>query len=159
MSAHGPLPSKTLATWIAVLGGSLGLHHFYLAGRWRWLGGLYLLPTLAGLAGIWRLRTFGVDDRLGALLVPWLGLTVTAGMFCAIVIGLTPDGAWARRHSADAALRASRRSRQDDEDDPPPGLVHTGWGPVLGVIAALMVGGGVLMGSIAFVVQKIFEWQ
>ena len=32
------VPSKTLATWLAVFGGALGLHHFYLGGRWRWLG-------------------------------------------------------------------------------------------------------------------------
>jgi hypothetical protein len=152
------IPSKTLATWIALLGGSLGLHHFYVASPHRWLGWLYPLPTLAGLVGAVRMHELGVDDRLAWLLVPLLGATLSIGMLCAIVMGLTPDGAWARRHGGDEALRRTRRSRQDDEDDPPPGIVHTGWGPVLGVILALMVGGGVLMGTIAFSVQKIFEW-
>ena len=36
--AGGGSPSKTLATWIAVIGGSFGLHHVYLGGRGRWLG-------------------------------------------------------------------------------------------------------------------------
>jgi hypothetical protein len=47
-------------------------------------------------------------------------------------------------------------TREEDEDSPPPGLVRTGWGPVLGVILALMIGGGVLMGTIAFTVERLF---
>jgi hypothetical protein len=147
------LPSKTLATWIAVLGGSLGLHHVYLGGRGRWLATLYPLPTLAGLAGVVRMRSLGVDDRLAWLLVPWLGVTISVGMLCAIVIGLTPDARWARRHGGEP-----QADPDADDDEAPPGLVRTGWGPVLGVITALMVGGGVLMGTIAFSVQKLFEW-
>ena len=41
MSAAGHYKSKTLATWIAVLGGSLGLHRFYLHGfrdAWGFMG-------------------------------------------------------------------------------------------------------------------------
>ena len=150
------LPSKTLATWIAVLGGSLGLHHVYLGGRSRWLAALYPLPTLAGLAGVVRMRALGVDDRLAWLLVPWLGVTISVGMLCAIVIGLTPDARWARRYAGAPAQLLPPGGEEDDEA--PPGLVRTGWGPVLGVITALMVGGGVLMGTIAFSVQKVFEW-
>jgi len=149
-------PSKTLATWIAVLGGSLGLHHVYLGGRGRWLAALYPLPTLAGLAGVARMRTLGVDDRLAWLLVPWLGVTISVGMLCAIVIGLTPDARWARRYAG--APAPAPTAGGDEDDEAPPGLVRTGWGPVLGVITALMVGGGVLMGTIAFSVQKVFEW-
>ena len=51
-----------------------------------------------------------------------------------------------------------RPAEGDDDETPPPGLVKTGWAPVLGVILALALGGGVLMGTIAFSVQKIFEW-
>jgi len=35
-----PARSKTIATWLALLGGSLGLHRFYLLGwrdPWAWL--------------------------------------------------------------------------------------------------------------------------
>jgi hypothetical protein len=155
-----PAPSKALATWIAVIGGSLGLHHVYL-GRRRWLAALYPLPTLLGLAGVARMRALGVDDRLSWLLVPWLGLTISVGMVCAIVIGLTSDVRWARRYAEGpqpAAEPASGPMDAADDEAAPPGLVHTGWGPVLGVIVALMVGGGVLMGTIAFSVQKLFEW-
>ena len=146
------VPSKTLATWIAVVGGSIGLHHFYLGGPRRWLGLLYPLPTLVGVAGVLRMRRLGQDDHLACLLIPWLGLAISAGMLCAIVIGLTSDAKWARRHAPEAAAA-------DPDDEAPPGTVPTGWGPVLGVILALMIGGGVLMGTIAFSVQKVFEWE
>jgi len=148
--------SKTAATWIALLGGSLGLHHFYLHG-WRsaW-GWLYPIPTLAGLAGVVRMRNLGVDDRLSWALIPWLGLTLTAAMLCAIVYGLTTDAKWARLYAGDPARPVVQATREEDEDSPPPGLVRTGWGPVLGVILALMIGGGVLMGTIAFTVERLF---
>ena len=50
------MKSKTLATWVALIGGSLGLHRFYLHGlrdRWGWL---FLWPTLVGLYGVQRMR-------------------------------------------------------------------------------------------------------
>ena len=153
-------PSKTLATWIAVVAGSLGLHHVYLGGRGRWFAALYPLPTLVGLAGVVRMRELGVDDRLSWLLVPWLGVTISVGMLCAIVIGLTPDARWARRHAGSAAspnLATSPSAVDADDEDAPPGMVRTAWGPVLGVIVALLLGGGVLMGTLAFSIQKIFE--
>jgi hypothetical protein len=149
----GEVPSKTLATWVAVIGGSFGLHHFYLRSR---LGWLYPLPTLVGLAGVARMRTLGVDDRLSWALIPWLGLSVAVGMLCAIVIGLTSDAKWARLHAGDPSQPVVRATREEDEDHPPPGLVPTGWGPVLGVIVALMIGGAALMSTIAFVVEKLF---
>ena len=153
------VPSKSLATWIAVIGGSIGLHHFYLGG-WRsgW-GWLYPIPTLVGLAGVIRMRELGVDDRLSWALIPWLGLTISVGMLCAIVIGLTTDAKWARLYAGDPAQPVVKATREEDEESPPPGLVHTGWTPVLGVILALMIGGGVLMGTIAFTVEKSFDVQ
>jgi hypothetical protein len=149
------VPSKTAATWIAVVGGSFGLHHFYLRGLRSRLGWLYPLPSLAGVFGVLRMRAEGVDDRLAWALIPWLGLTISVGMLCAIVIGLTSDARWARRWAVEPPQPAPAEDAEDAEDVP--GLVRTGWGPVLGVILALMVGGGVLMSTIAFSVQKLFE--
>ncbi|MFL6677240.1 MAG: hypothetical protein ACJ8IK_02795 [Burkholderiaceae bacterium] len=148
--------SKTAATWIAIAGGPLGLHHFYLHG-WRnpW-GWLYPIPTLVGLAGVIRMRNLGVDDRLSWALIPWLGLTISVAMLCAIVIGLTTDAKWARLHAGDPARPVVRATREEDEESPPPGIVRTGYGPVLGVILALMIGGSVLMGTIAFTVERLF---
>ena len=153
------VPSKSLATWIAVIGGSIGLHHFYLHGlrsRWGWL---YPIPTIVGIVGAVRMRNLGVDDRLSWALVPWLGLTISVGMLCAIVIGLTSDAKWARLYAGDPSQPVVQATRDEDDESPPPGMVHTGWGPVLGVILALMIGGGVLMGTIAFSVEKSFDVQ
>lgn len=133
--------SKTLATWIAVLGGSLGLHRFYLKGLRDPVGWLMPVPTALGLVGMLRMRELGQDDRLAWLLIPWLGLALSAAMLAAILYGLTPDERWDLRHNPGQATRA------------------TGWGPVLGVIAALLVGGIALMGTVAFSVQRFFEWQ
>jgi hypothetical protein len=133
--------SKTLATWIAVLVGPLGPHRFYLHG-WRDLQGwLYPVPTLLGLAGLQRMRVFGQDDRVAWLLIPLLGLMISLAMLTAIVYGLTPDDKWAARHNPDLPLRP------------------TGWGPILGVITALLLGASVLMGTVAFSGQRFFEWQ
>ena len=153
------VPSKTLATWIAVIGGSIGLHHFYLHGWRSRLGWLYPIPTLVGLAGAVRMRNLGVDDRLSWALIPWLGLTISIGMLCAIVIGLTTDARWARLYAGDPTQPVVRATRDEDDESPPPGMVRTGWAPVLGVILALMIGGGVLMGTIAFTVEKAFDVQ
>ncbi len=133
--------SKTVATWLAFAGGTLGLHRFYLHGFGDVLGWLHPLPTAVGLLGVLRIREIGQDDQLAWLLVPLLGLMVAQAMLCAIVHGLTPDEKWDARHNPG---QASRR---------------TGWGPVFAVILALLLGGIVLMGTVAFGGQKFFEWQ
>ena len=133
--------SKTLATWLAVIGGTLGLHRLYLRGLGDVLAWLHLLPTGIGLMGVLRMRELGQDDALSWLLVPVLGLMIAQSMLCAIVYGLTPDEKWEARHNPGRPARS------------------TGWGPVLGVIVALLLGAGVLMGTIAFGGQKFFEWQ
>ena len=144
--------SKTVATWLAVLGGALGLHRFYLRGPGDWIGWLHPLPTLVGLAGAIRMRNLGVDDVAAWALLPVLGLALSAAFLQAIVLGLTPDATWARRHG-----RRQGQAEVDPESLSPE--ERTGWGPVLGVIVALVVGGAVLMSTIAFTGQKVFEYQ
>ena len=129
--------SKTLATWIAVLAGAAGAQRFYLHGPRDLLGWLHPLPTAVGLWGAWRMHTLGQDDRLAWVLVPVLGLMLSLGMLQAIVSGLTPDARWDARHNPSLPPQA------------------TGWGPVLGAIAALMLGGIVLMGTIAFAARYV----
>ena len=135
------LKSKTLATWLAVIGGTLGAHRFYLHGVKDPIAWLHPLPTLIGLAGVIRMRNLGQDDTVSWLLIPILGGMISVAMLSAIVIGLTNDERWADRFGAGQPAQA------------------TGWGPVLGAIVALFLGGAVLMGSIAFGGQKYFEWQ
>jgi hypothetical protein len=133
--------SKTLATWLALLGGSLGLHRFYLNGhrdRWAWL---HPWPTLLGLYGVQRMRLLGQDDRLAWVLIPLLGLMLAGTMLVAIVYGLTPDEKWNARYNP-----------QGDGS-------RSGWLAVLGVILGLMLGAGVLMATVAFSGQRYFESQ
>jgi hypothetical protein len=133
--------SKTLATWLGVIAGALGAQRFYLHGTRDALAWLFPAPTLIGLYGAWRMYTLGQDDRLAWLLVPVLGVMLSIGMLAAIVSALTPDARW------DARFNPGHPPR------------HTRWGPVLGAIVALLLGGIVLMGTIAFAGQRFFEWQ
>lgn len=133
--------SKTIAAWLALLLGTLGVHRLYLYGLRDRLAWCHLLPTAIGLFGVLRMRTLGQDDRLSWLLIPLLGLVISLAMLTAIVHALTPDETWDARHNPGHAV------------------VPTGWGAVLAAIAALMVGGAVLMGTIAFSGEKFFEWE
>jgi hypothetical protein len=133
--------SKTLATWIAVIGGLLGAHRFYLHGRRDVFGWMHLPLTLAGLVGVIRTLNLGQDDRVSWLLLPLLGIAITAGMIAALVIGLTPDTRWAERFAPGTPAQA------------------TGFGAILGVMVALLLGATVLMSTIAYAGQRFFEWQ
>ena len=131
--------SRAVATWLALVGGSLGLHRFYLHGRadvWAWL---HPVPTLVGAYGFWRLREFGVDDSRGAFLVAFLGVMLATTMLQAIVYGLASDERWAARHGGAAAA------------------VPRGWLTYLAVVVALAVGTSVAVATIAFTAQRYFE--
>ena len=133
--------SKTLATWLACIAGAFGAHRFYLYGLrdvWAWL---HPWPTLAGLYGIHRVQTLGQDDQWSWLLLPLLGLMVAQACLFAIIYGLTSDAVWDAKRNPGHSLR------------------HTRWLPVLGVIAALMIGATALMATIAFGGQRFFEYQ
>lgn len=133
--------SKTLATWLALLGGAVGAHRFYLHGLADIRAWLHLPPTALGLWGVQRVQQLGQDDRLSWLLLPLLGLMISLAALAAIVYGLTPDEAWNAKRNPGLAPRA------------------TAWGPVLGVIAALIIGATALMATVAFSGQRFFDWQ
>lgn len=140
--AHNRGRSKTVAAWLALLFGTLGVHRFYLHGARDWLGWLFPLPTLVGLYGMLRMRNLGVDDTLGWILVPLLGLMVSVAMLSAIVYALTSEVKWRQRYAP------------MDES-----AARTGIGAVLAAIFALLLGGAALMATIAFSAQKYFESQ
>lgn len=138
---HASRKSRTLATWLAIVGGTFGLHRFYLHGVkdfWAWM---HPLPTLVGLTGLWRVQQFGQDDPTSWLMLPVLGFMVAAAMLQAIAIGLTREERWTPKFSPGGTF------------------AEAGWLTVMGVVVALMLGAGVLMATIAFSGQRYFESQ
>lgn len=135
--------SKTLATWLALLGGPLGLHRFYLYGFGDWWGWLHPIPTFLGVLGMQRVEELGQDDKLAWLLIPVLGFMVAYTMLQAIAYGLMADEKWHARFNPGLGSEA-------------PG---SGWMAVIGVVLALLLGATVLMATIAFSGQRYFEYQ
>ena len=103
------MKSKTVAAWLAFLGGPLGLHRFYLRGLGDLLGWLLPIPTALGLYGIERVQTYGQDDTASWLLIPLLGFTVAACCLTAIVYGLMTPEQWNARFNPSAAADAALR--------------------------------------------------
>ena len=131
--------SKPLATWLALLGGLLGAHRFYLHGWRDVIGWLHPVLSLTGLAGVIRMRNLGQDDHAAWLLIPLFGLMVAVVMLSTIVIGLTPEERWRERFGSAGAA--------------------TGWLVVIALVIALLIGGAALMGTLAFAGQMFFEYQ
>ncbi len=139
------MKSKTLAAWLAFLGGPLGLHRFYLRGPGDWLGWLLPIPTALGLYGIERVQQYGQDDVLSWLLVPLLGFTIAGCCLTAILYALMTPEQWnAKFNPGQPADAAGGRTR---------------WATIFAIVFSLMFGAGVLMASIAFSFQRYFEHQ
>lgn len=139
------LKNKTVASWLAFVGGPLGLHRFYLYGLGDTVGWLLPIPTALGLYGVDRVLQHGVDDGWSWVLIPLLGFNIAAGALTAIVYGLSSPEKWNRRHNPQAPGEA------------PAG--QTRWLTIGAIVCALLVGTTVLMSSIAFSFQRYFEYQ
>jgi hypothetical protein len=136
---------KTGAAFLALVGGSLGVHRFYLKGWGDWVGWLFPIPTALGWWGVERVRQLGQDDQLSWLLVPLLGVTLAISCLMAVVYALTPADKWNARHNP--ALPADARA-------------GTSQGLTIAVlIAAMLVGTTAFMASLAFGFQRYFEYQ
>ena len=138
------LPCAILAALLALAGGSLGLHRFYLKGWGDWVGWLHPLPTALGWWGIERVLAYGQDDKLSWVLIPLLGMSVAAACLTGIVYALADADKWDRWFNADAP--GSRAS-------------HTNWLTIGALVLALLVGTVAFMGSLAFGIQRYFEYQ
>jgi hypothetical protein len=134
--------SKTIATWVALFGGCLGLHRFYMHGLKDLWGWVHPLLTLFGVLGLQRVQQFGQDDRLSWLLLPLGGVSLSVAMLSAILYGLTSDEKWDQHHNAGRA--------------PSPA---SGWGAVIGVVLALLLGATALLSTITISFQRYFEAQ
>jgi hypothetical protein len=139
------MKNKTLAAWLAFLGGPLGLHRFYLHGPGDLLAWLLPIPTALGLYGVTRIERYGLDDQWSWVLVPFVGFTIAGCALMAIIYGLMTREKW------------NARFNRSSGDDAPAG--GTNWFTIAAVVLALMVGTGVLMASIVFSFQMYFEYQ
>ena len=149
------MKNKTVAAWLAFLGGPLGLHRFYLHGLGDMLGWLLPIPTALGLYGVQRVQQYGLDDPWSWVLIPLAGFTIAGCDFShrfwwtlpltAIVFGLMPPGRWNARYNPRAAPDAASG--------------RTGWLTVGAVVVSLLIGTTVLMSSIVFSFQRYFEYQ
>jgi len=142
---NGRMKSKTVAAWLALVGGPLGLHRFYLRGLVDTVGWLLPIPTALGLYGMQRVQQWGLDDQLSWALIPLLGFTIAGCALVAILYGLSSPERWNSRFNPQAPL------------DAPAGRTH--WGTVMAIALALMLGAGVLMASLAYSFQHYFEYQ
>ncbi|ART49144.1 hypothetical protein [Acidovorax carolinensis] len=139
------MKNKTVAAWLAFVGGPLGLHRFYLHGLSDMLGWLLPIPTALGLYGIQRVQELGQDDHYSWVLIPLLGFTIAGCALQAILFGLTTPEKWNARFNPTAA------------PDVPAG--RTRWATIFAIGLALMFGTTVLMASLAFSFQRYFEYQ
>ncbi|MDY0106529.1 MAG: hypothetical protein RBS27_07650 [Giesbergeria sp.] len=139
------MKNKTVAAWLAFVGGPLGLHRFYLHGLADPLGWLLPIPTALGLYGIERVQQFGQDDRWSWLLIPLLGFTLAGCALRAILYGLMSPERWNGRFNPAAPAEAA------------PG--QTRWLTIGAIVASLMIGTAVLMASLAYSFQHYFEYQ
>ena len=139
------MKNKTIATWLAFLGGPLGMHRFYLYGARDVLGWLLPIPSVLGLYGVWRIQQWGLDDLGSWVLVPLLGFAIAGCALRAIVYGLTTAQRWNASFNAAANL------------DSPAG--RTNWLTIGGVVLSLFVGTIALVSSIVFSFQRMFEYQ
>jgi TM2 domain len=137
--------NKTIATWLAFVGGPLGLHRFYLHGLGDWLGWLLPIPTALGIYGVQRVQQWGQDDPWSWVLIPLLGFTIAGCALTAIVYGLMRPEQWNARFNPTLP------------EDAPSG--HTHWLTVGALVFSLMFGATALMSSIVFSFQRYFEWQ
>jgi uncharacterized membrane protein len=139
------MKSKTIAVWLTLLGGPFGLHLWYLTGQYRLLMLLPCVPSGLGIYGFWRMQVFGVDDTLGTILIPLLGLSITWFALLAILFGLKTTEKWNQKYNLTAPSSAAEGATQ--------------WMTVAGLVLALMLGATTLVGSIAFSFQHLFEYQ
>ena len=137
--------NKTLTVWLAELGGSMGLHRFYLRGLGDWLGWLHPIAAALGWWGVERVQAYGQDDQLSWVLIPFLGASIAVACLAAIVYALSDRAKWNGwfNPGLDSASAAG----------------GTNWLTIGALVLALLVGTVAFMGSLAFGIQHYFEYQ
>lgn len=137
--------NKTVAAWLALACGQLGIHRLYLYGMGDMLAWLHPIAAALGWWGVERVRMYGQDDQLAWALIPILGFTLAGTALTAIYYGLMAPEKWNARHNPTATPDAA------------PGRTH--WLTIAAIVFALLFGTIALMSSIVFSFQRYFEYQ
>lgn len=124
MTAH---KNKTLATYLAMLFGVVGLHRFYLRGSVDRLGLLHVcsLPMAGLVVGL------APEANPFYKLLPLL-VSAIAGFLEALILGLTPDDTWDAKFNAGSGR--STRSR---------------WPLAIALVSTMLVGTVILIGTMS----------
>lgn len=136
--------NKTIAAWLAFIGGQLGLHRLYLYGWSDLLAWAHPIVAALGWWGVERVQKYGQDDQLAWVLIPLLGFILAGTALTAIYYGLMSPEKWNTRHNP-AVPDASAGS--------------TSWLTIGAIVFALLFGTISLMSSIVFSFQRYFEYQ
>ena len=139
------MKNKTLAAWLALLAGPLGLHRFYLHGLGDWIGWLHPIPTALGIYGLQRVQVHGLDDTLSWVLIPLLGFNIAQCALWGIIHGLMTPERWNAKFNPGLA------------PDSAPG--HTRWLTIGAIVLSLLFGATALMASLVYSFQRYFEYQ
>jgi hypothetical protein len=139
------MKNKTIASWLAFLGGPAGLHRFYLFGMKDLLGWLLPIPTFLGVYGLYRLKVFGVDDSISWVLLPVLGFVIAGCALNAIVYGLKPAEQW--------------NAQFNPQVKPDADAGQTNWLTVFAIVLSLLIGGTAMISGITLTIQHYFEYQ
>ena len=137
------IKNKTVAAWLALVFGQLGLHRFYLFGIRDGWGWLHPLVAALGWWGVRRVQLYGQDDQLAWLLIPLLGFTLAGTALTAIYFGLMAPEKWNALHNRGQEAPAG----------------NTNWLTIGAVVFSLLFGAITLMSSMAFSFQRYFEYQ
>lgn len=126
--------NKTLATFLALALGAIGVHRFYLRGAHDRLGLLHVccLPLMGIVYGV------GRGPNIFWVLLPLL-ISAIIGFIEALVIGVTPDEKWDARHNAGSGQTS-----------------HTSWVVALLLVLTMLVGTTVLIGTISRLFDLLF---
>jgi hypothetical protein len=139
------LKNKTLTVWLAVLGGSMGLHRFYLRGLGDWIGWLHPIAAALGWWGVERVQAYGQDDQLSWVLIPFLGASIAVGCLVGIVYALSDRAKWNGWFNPGVDGESTAGG--------------TNWLTIGALVLALLLGTTAFMGSLAFGIQHYFEYQ
>jgi len=130
-----PHKNKTLATFLALAFGAIGVHRFYLRGPYDRLGILHVccIPVMGMVYGA------GRAPNVFWVLLPLL-VSAIIGYLEALLIGLTPDDKWDARHNAASSHRSD-----------------TSWIVALLLVLTMLVGTTTLIATMARLFDLVYS--